>query len=167
MKSFLIVLLFTPSAFATSFNVTPGLWEIHSTVEVDGKKYDPQAEMKKAMANIPEAQKKQMMEMMKSMNKENDVISSLTMNNLCITNEMLKDGSLLKTDKKDKCDFKIKTHTSTKLVGDFKCKDGAKGSVDWTGVNSKSYKGVIDATDARGKRAKINYQSKFINSKCG
>ncbi len=166
MKLFILILFISSTTFAAGFNVTPGLWEVKSTVEVDGKKYDPQAEIKKALANVPESQKKQMMEMMKGMSKENSMLASLDMSKVCITDQMLKDGQLLKKDKDDECDFTLKNNTATRLQGTFNCKDGTKGDVDWTVVNKTQYKGTINATDSKGKKAKVNYQSKFIKSKC-
>lgn len=161
----LITLLFSPFALASdTFNVKTGLWNINTTIESDGKVINPQAEVQKVLAQIPEAQRAQMMEMMKGAQKQTGAgFLNMDLSKICITKDMLDQGKMM--ENKD-CDFKVTTKTASKLVGNFTCKDGTKGDVDWTVISSTQYKGVMNGTDKNGKKAKVNYQAKFIKDKC-
>jgi hypothetical protein len=43
---------------AQSLEMEPGLWKIQSFIEVNGKRYDPQAEYKKMINAVPAQQRK-------------------------------------------------------------------------------------------------------------
>lgn len=164
MKNLLIpiLFLFANSAFAQVFDVKPGLWHIDMTVEADGKKTNPIAELENSMAQMPEEQKKKMMEMM----KETSGISPFDLSKNCLTKEMIKEGALLGKDKKyDHCDYKVSTQTKTKVISGLTCIDGSKINMEWTLISATQFKGRI-MTEKSGKQGIIDYQAKFLSDKC-
>lgn len=153
------------SSLSYAFDVKPGLWDMQNTVEIDGKKYDPQAEIKKALAQVPEAQRAQMMQMLKGAQSEHGFsFVNLDTSKVCIKNEDILNGKLFEKD--ENCKFNLKINTAKKITGSFTCKDGAKGDVDWNAVNPKKYTGIIHATDEKGKRAKVEIAANFVTEKC-
>lgn len=155
-----LVFLMIPSlVLSAQLDMKPGLWEIEMVIEMNGKKVDPMAEMRKAMEKMPKAQQEMMMKQMGKV-KQN-------FTEICYTKEMLNAPEKFRADEDDKeCDYKIKKQTATSLDMDFTCKDGSKGTTLVTVNNKNSYKMVTKATGPKGEKVGMNYSGKFKQASC-
>lgn len=168
MKSIAIVVVATASLLSQSafaLDVKPGLWKMAMKMKSNGKEMDPSAQIKAAMAKMPEAQRKQMMVMMGKMHagisEDGDI-------QVCYSKEMLAQnkfamGKNVKTD----CDTKIVTNTPKKVETEFTCKDGSKGKATFTTKNPQSYQGVLNMDSPKHGKSEINYSGTFVNADCG
>lgn len=163
MKFFAIAFLLTTSFAHAALNMKPGLWKVSMMMESEGKKHDPSAQMKAAMAKMPEAQKKQMMDMMA---KHGAGMSEDGATQVCYSKQMIEKPESFQKQQK-KCDTKIIKNTSTEVVMNFKCEDGSKGDATWTVSSSDKMKGLINMTNSKGKVSKIDYTGNFVKADCG
>lgn len=130
---------------------------------INGKTFDPMAEINKALANVPPEQRKKMAEMMAG---NNMMPVSKDGYHLCYTAEMVKKPEVVMEGTKN-CTTKITSQTSKKIAGTFDCaKDGAKGDFVWTSKSNTEYDGLMNGKTAQGT-TKIKYHGKFISANCG
>lgn len=163
---FISTLLISSLSFAQSFDLKPGAWKIDMTVETGGKKMNPQAEMQKMMEKIPEAQRKQMMEMMTSAAKKSGNPGFLDLSRVCLTKEMIKDGTIVGKDAIQNCEHKVISRDSKQMKSSYKCEGGSKGEMEWNFVSSTSYTGRANVEDNAGRKTLIEYKGKHISDKC-
>jgi len=129
-------------------------------IESGGKKVDPMAEMKKAMAGMSPEQRKQMeMAMGRTMNGNGTSV--------CYTQELLnQQNGLVPDSDEQKCKTDIKIKTSSKFAADFKCEDGASGTMEFNRDSKEKFNGLVRMT-RDGKFSKVVYEGKFVNADCG
>jgi len=163
MKKLMFLVLFLSFQTFAALNMTPGLWELDVKIKAKGVESDPRAEIQKALAKMPEAQRKKMEAMMASMGAG---ISSNGAIKVCYSEEMLKKDTLAPDDKFKKCKTNIVTKTAQKMVTDFICEDGTKGKATWKVESKEKLKGLVEMTK-KGEDSKINYTGKFVNKSCG
>lgn len=158
MKFLLVTLLLaSPQAFS-ALNMKPGLWKVKMVMKSGGKEINPSAEMEKAMAQMPEAQKKKMQAMMGAQDGGM---------NVCYSKEMLEKPEKLGSQKDKKCDTKVITQTSNKVVSTFKCEDGTKGDGTWKITSPSAYTGLMNIVSSKGEKSQINYTANFLAKDCG
>ncbi|WP_413942774.1 DUF3617 domain-containing protein [Bdellovibrio sp. HCB-162] len=165
MKFLLPILTFVYAMPSMAFDIKPGLWEVSTVVTYDGKQFDPQAELKKAMANMPPEYKKKMEAAMKN----SGAMGNFTENGfkVCYTKDML-DNPKKVMDAAKKCKMNLKTQSSTKLTGTFDCpEDKTSGTFDWTVKNQNQYEGVMTGKTKDGKSSLIRQNAKFVSVDCG
>lgn len=164
MRFFLLGLTLASLPAMAALDLTPGLWTIDMQIEARGKKIDPSAEMKKAMAKLSPEQRQQMAAMM----GQQGAMLSPEGTKVCYTKEMLSmEESIARTDKNEKCKTSKVKATSKRVETTFVCEDGTKGDAVWTVENAKLYKGLVNITEKTGQTSKINYTGKFASSDCG
>lgn len=164
MKVLFFALVLASPLAHSALNMKPGLWGLNMKIIQNGKEFNPAAEMQKALAKMPEAQRKKMMEMMGD--KASVGVGKDGETQVCYTKKMLEKPDSL-GEQSRKCDTKIITQTSTKVVTSFKCEDGSSGDGTWTMNSSENMTGLMNVKDPRGKTSQINYKGKFIKSDCG
>jgi hypothetical protein len=164
MKFFLVILLLaSPQAFS-ALNMKPGLWNVKMNMKTGGKEINPSAEIEKAMAQMPEAQKKKMQDMMGKMKAAPAQDGGM---NVCYSKAMLEKPEKLGTQKDKECDTKVITQTSSKVVTNFKCEDGTKGDGTWKITSSSAYTGLMNIVSPKGEKSQINYTANFLATDCG
>lgn len=120
--------------------------------------------MEKAMAQMPETQKKKMQEMMGKMKVSPAQGGGV---NVCYSKAMLEKPEKLGSQKDKKCDAKVITQTSTKVVTNFKCEDGTKGDATWNITSPSAYTALMNFVTAKGEKSQINYNANFLAKDCG
>ena len=152
---------------AQSLEMEPGLWKIHSTIEVEGKRYDPQAEYKKMINAVPAQQRKKVEQaLQKSLRKERTILSSDGTNKLCYSKESLKNPSILTPQNKN-CEMTLREKTAKSLKGSFVCLEKSTGNIEWNVLDRKKFQGIIIGKDMRGIESKTIQTGKFMSSSCG
>lgn len=164
MKFLLMLSLLLPS-LALAANLKPGLWQVEMKMKQDGKFVDPMASMRKAMANMPESQRKQMMAMM----REQGTGMGMMGNNLtaCYTKEMLDENKLFAQNEASNCTSKILSKSAKSMKMSFNCNDGSRGEALWNIMSDSTYNGVVSMVNKDGKKSDLKYDMKFLNSDCG
>ena len=166
-KKFLSSLFFFCVYQAQSLEMEPGLWKIQSTIEIDGKRYDPQAEYKKMMNAVPAQQRKKVEQaLQKSLRKEQTILSSDGTSKLCYSKDSLKNPFLLTPQNKN-CEIKIHEKTAKSLKGSFVCHEKSTGNIEWNVLDRKKFQGIIISKDMRGVESKTIQTGKFMSSSCG
>jgi hypothetical protein len=169
MKCSIYTLIFSilcPLLSSGAFKAKPGLWKVDTTFETDGKTFNPQKQMEQLMANLPEEQKKKMQDLIKNTVKEQTGFTAMDLSSFCLTKEMVDKGDLMKQNKNSRCEHTVKTHTDTKVVMDFTCKDGLTGNIDWNFVSSTHYNGKVNGTDKDGRKFIVKYEAHYKKDKC-
>ncbi|AHZ84847.1 hypothetical protein Bb109J_c2153 [Bdellovibrio bacteriovorus] len=160
----LFTALCTASTTFAAFDIKPGLWEVKMQMTLDGKAFDPMAEMNKALEQLPPEQRKKMEAMLAGSDK-----IPVTKNGyrICYTADMLKSPNKVMEGTKA-CTTKITTQTAKKLAGTFDCpKDDAKGDFEWNAKSSNEYEGLMNGKTSKGGNTQVRYQGKFISADCG
>lgn len=154
----LFLTFFSLSSFA--LDLTPGLWKIDMTIKQDGKEIDPMAELKKAMRDMPEDQRKQMMQAI-----EGSGLGGPKGIQQCYTKEMIEEAEL-GVHEDEHCKTTTVEKSASKIVSKFNCKDGSKGAATVNIKNSKSYTGHMKMTEANGEKSEMTYQARFVSKDC-
>jgi Protein of unknown function (DUF3617) len=167
MKWFLpFVLISFQLLAADSLKMKPGLWNVEMKIKgADGKEFDPSAKVREALANIPEAQRKKMMEMMGEMKP---AMSQKTGFDVCYTKEMIEDPTALAKNagQQGKCDSKLISQSKSEVKTQFTCKDGTTGDTSWKVGHPDSYDGIVNMkSPSRGNQTLI-FKGKFLTEKC-
>nr|BFD59922.1 DUF3617 domain-containing protein [Bdellovibrio sp. CKG001] len=157
--------LLTAASSAQAFDIKPGLWEAKMTLTLDGKVFDPMAEMNKALAQVPAEQRKQMEEMMAKSGSHMPITKDGY--RICYTADMLNNPKSV-MDATKSCTTKVTTQTAKKISGTFDCpKEDAKGTFEWTAKSDTQYEGVMTGKNSKGKDTVIRYEGKFVSTDCG
>jgi hypothetical protein len=159
----LLVLITLTSLSASAMDLKPGLWNIEMNIKQSGKKIDPMAEMRKAMKDMPEAQKKQMMKAMGEYGV--DMTGSQGMKQ-CFTKEMIEKAILGGSQEKG-CKTQLTKKSSSEYITTYNCKDGTKGSGVLKIKSPKSYEAIITVQDVKGQKHEMTQVAKFLSSNCG
>ncbi|MBL7715550.1 MAG: DUF3617 domain-containing protein [Bdellovibrionales bacterium] len=177
MKSIFAALVLSsfvsPQAYG-ALDMKPGLWKVDLKIKAAGKEIDSEKlkQMKAMMDSIPEAQRKQMAQMMgkmggKDMPDMNQFMGPKGDIQICYTKEILdKPENMGNYEKNRKCDFKVKSSSSTQVETDFKCEDGTEGSAHWKILSPETYEGTVSAKTKRGL-AEIKHKGTFVSADCG
>lgn len=163
LSTLALSLLGSTSATAVGFGLKPGLWEVSTKMKRGDKEFDPQAEMKRHFEKMSPDQRKKMEAMM---GKSGMGRSEAGMK-ICHTKESLEQGKALGHRPDSKCDTQIVNQTSSKMVMDFKCKDGAKGTGEWNLKSDTNYDGRMMMTSKDGVASEIIQSGKFLSADCG
>lgn len=169
MKMFTVLLVLSYAVPSFAFDIKPGLWQVQSTITINGKKFDPQAEMKKAMANLPPEHRKKMEDMLNKSAKDAKVAGHMTADGfqVCYTKDMLNNPRKFMEQSKT-CKMNLKTQTATKLTGTFDCpQEKTTGTFEWTVKDSGQYNGVMTGKTKDGKSSMVEQNAKFISADCG
>lgn len=164
MKTLLItalaLFLLSPIPSALALDLTPGLWKIDMTIKQDGREIDPMSELREAMKDMPEDQRKQMMQAM-----EGSGLGGPKGIQQCYTKEMIEKAEL-GVHEDEHCKTKTVKKSASKIVSHFTCKDGSKGAATVNIKNSKSYTGHMKMTEADGAKSEMTYQADFVSKDC-
>ena len=156
--------LFTINGFCQALKMKPGLWDIEMTVtDGKGKSINPAAAMKDALAKIPEAQKKKMMEMMGEIKMPKFNNNGME---ICYTEEMLKSPETMINKTQKDCDSKILSQTAKEIKTSFKCKDGTNGTALWKFLSDSNYEGVVNVNSPEKGTTSVQYTAKFKGRNC-
>ena len=158
--------LFSPlEALAMENPMRPGLWEVKTRLKRGNSEVDPQAELKKSMADMPPERRK-MMESMMAKSGMAIGTSKDSGTQLCYTKETLarKDFG---TDPDRHCETTIRDKTSKHVAMDFKCKDGSTGTGEWNFPSSTAYDGKMKFQKKGGQTSEIALNGRFIDANCG
>ena len=177
MKKIILFSLFISLSSSAALSIKPGLWTVETKVKKDGKEYDPQAKMREAMAKMSPEQKKQMEAMVAKMSEKMGQKNSAAMGSIgitdqgmqiCYTEKMLENEELITKNKHQQdCETTFPVKTSTRVVTEFKCKNGSSGTAEWNVKDSTHYQGAVKMTTAKGEKAEVNYVASFTSSDCG
>lgn len=160
-KLLVMTFLLSTQAQAIEMNMKPGLWEISMKMMVNGKEFDPLAEMKKSLANLPEEQRKQILAGISKAGGQSNI------SQVCYTKEMMKEPSSFTSEESKDCDYKITSQTAKKMTATFNCKDGNSGTSVWDFTSSTQMHMRTEAKDKKGKKTDMIYSGKFIKADCG
>lgn len=164
MKSLFVTLMLVSPLAYSALDIKPGLWKVDMVIKTGGKEIKPQSEMQKAIAKMPEAKRKQMLEMMGEIKSETD---ANTGTQICYSKEMLEKPESLGKQESKKCTTKVVTNKPKKVVTNFKCEDGTTGDATWSVKNPKTYTGLVNIVSAKGEKSEITYKADFIGADCG
>ena len=160
---FLLIAIFSSGMAHAKINITPGLWDVSMKINHGGKVIDPNEQMKAALAKMPAEKRKKMEQMMQQMGAGDLTGKGVK---VCYSNEMLQQDTLMPQTENHKCKTDVKTKNDSKVVTDFTCDDGAKGTATWEIKSEKEFLGEVKVNKA-GKDSQINYNGKFMNADCG
>lgn len=163
MKYFLLGLLISSPGAWAALNMKPGLWKVDMRVTSDGKTVNPSETMKNAMAKMPEADKKKMMDMMGKMDTG---VGPNGETNICYSKKAIDKPETMGRPSPD-CKTTLVTNTGNKVVSNFTCKDGTTGDAIWDLKSPENMMGKINVRDPKGKNSEITYDGKFIQADCG
>lgn len=135
----LLVIFFNLEATAQDMALTPGMYKVTSKITVDGKNFDPSAEIKKAMAQQSQAMTPEMIAQMKKMNIEMPKMVDPHNLQVCITAKDLKYEDILKSRKESTCQYKTLKHTPQEMHMTFTCADGSVTTSITQVINKKKY----------------------------
>jgi hypothetical protein len=164
MKSLFVTLMLVSPLAYSALDMKPGLWKVDMVIKTNGKEIRPQTEMQKAIAKMPEAKRKQMLEMMGEVQPSIDPNGGTK---VCYSKAMLEKPESIGQQAAKKCTTKLVTNKPKKVVTNFKCEDGTKGDATWSVKNSKSYTGLVNIVSAKGEKSEINYKADFVTEDCG
>jgi hypothetical protein len=151
------------SAFA-ALDIQPGLWLLTTKMKREGKEMDHMAQMQQSMAKMSPEQKKKMMEIMGSAGTGIGPGGEMK---VCFTKDQFIKPETAVSEQFKKCDSKITTNTSTKMVMTFTCKDGATGEMTFAAPDPKVYTGTMNMKSSKGIASEISYHGKFVAADCG
>ena len=160
---FAFLLSVTLPAFSM-INMKPGLWKIDMKIKANGKTIDPSAQLKAAMKDMPEEQRKQMM---KFMDKTNSGIGQGGDIKVCYTKKMLEKPEGLSQHPKGKCTTKVISQTSSKIVTKFSCEDGTTGDGTWNISNPNLYSGDVKVKSPKSGVSESSFKGEYLSADCG
>lgn len=166
MKVLLVLIgLISLNTYSAPMKMKPGLWEIKMKIFHDGKEFDPMAEVKKQIEKMPEAQKKLILEQMSKGGPE----AQNNITTVCYTKEMVDSPEKIAAEDNEEsdCDHKVKSSSANKVVSEFTCKDGNRGTTTWELVSPIQTRILTDAVDKKGKKSQMKYEAKFLKANCG
>lgn len=147
-----------------AFDIKPGLWNVKMTMSVDGKVFDPLAEVTKVLESLPPEQRKQMESVLGAkghMPAGKDGIA------VCYSAESLKNPVSM-VDNSGGCKTKTTSQTAKTISGTFECtEDGSKGTFEWSAKSDSEYVGLMNGKNRKGENTVIRYEGKFRSSDCG
>jgi hypothetical protein len=165
MKSIILILtLVAPFAQAKSLDIKAGLWQVNMSMKgADGKETIPASAISAALEKVPEAQRKQMMEMMGEMNPmmSNKGIKA------CYTEAMIKDPKSMAKYDEGECETTITSQTSKEIKSNFKCQDGARGTAVWKFQSPTSFEGTFNVNSPELGEVTMVHKGKFLSKDCG
>ena len=164
MRSLFVTLLLVSPLAYSALDIKPGLWKVDMVIKANGKEIKPQTEMQKAIDRMPEAKRKQMLEMMGEVQAMPDPNAGTK---ICYSQAMLEKPESIGHQEAKNCTTQIVTNKPKKVVTNFKCEDGTKGDATWSVKNSKSYTGLVNIMPAKGEKSEINYKADFVTDDCG
>lgn len=161
MINFILAFFVAFNAHADSIPLLPGLYELDMKMYMDGKLFDPMAELKKQMAANP-----QMAQMMAGMNQKGMGLTSFCLKKEDIQSNV--EALFKKVDQKEdnNCKHTITSQNQKQITGKITCKNGDGGDFTINFLSSKKYE-----MDMKGKfNGKPNVQMKTkaqqIKSQC-
>ena len=168
MKIVVILSIFLSVNSFAGLSIKPGLWSIETKVIKDGKEFDPQAQMKLMMAKMSPDQKKKIQSIISKSGKAG---ASFGMNErglqVCINDDVLVKEDFLNPYSQFDCETAFPTKTTTHVVAQFKCKNGANGTAEWSVKDSTHYQGAVKMNDKAGNISEIKYNGVFTSASCG
>lgn len=169
MKYILLLALAFNATAEAALSIKPGLWTIEMKMKKDGKEFDPQAKMKEAMAKMSPQQKKQIQEMMAKMGGKNGPAFGMNEKGMqvCFTGKSLQNEEFLHQHRQSNCETTFPVKSPTRVVTEFKCKNGTKGSAEWKVKDSTHYQGAVRIIDGKGAKSEIDYLGTFASEDCG
>lgn len=160
----LVLSFFAIGAFAGS-SLKPGLWKVTATVSAGGKQINASEQMQKAMAKMNPEQRKKMEAMMKQHHIQQPSSDGVK---VCYTEEQLKhDAAFYHNEAKHTCTSKQIMKSANRTKFDINCKDGTKGTAEWTVVSSTNYTGKIDSVSPKTGKTDISIEGTFVSTNCG
>jgi hypothetical protein len=168
MKKFFFSSVFFFYLFiAHALDLEAGLWKIQSTVEMDGKKYDPQNEYKKMLSAVPADQRKKVEEaLQKSLKKQQMSLNNDGSYKICLSLESLKNPQAFTPQDKN-CTFKVQEKSKKILRTLFSCKNDSSGSWEWKALDRKNFQSIRVNKNQQGYESKMIGMGKFMSSSCG
>jgi hypothetical protein len=163
------LLLATPLC-ATAQAMKPGLWEINSKMQGDGKLGQDMAKSQQRMADMPPEQRKMMQEMM---SKQGVAIGSdgpgAFGTKVCMTKEMVDRNEI--PSQKDDCKQMASPRSGNTIKISFTCTNPpSSGEGRITFVSPEAYTmSMTMNTEADGKSQKVNMDTagKWLSADCG
>ena len=167
MKKIILYALFFFIIFqAKSIEMEPGLWKIQTTIEIEGKQIDPQAEYKKMMSAVPSDKRKKIEEaLQKSLKKQQISLNKDGTSKVCYSKKSLQNPLTLIPENKG-CKVTILKNTQSKLQSSFNCKGNASGTIEWNMVDRKKFNGIVLNKNSLGISKTIQ-TGKFMSPNCG
>lgn len=162
-------LMFCPSMFAWADAppIEPGLWEYDVRITVDGKTFDPNAEMQKMLQNLPADQRAQAQQMMEQAGGSWDIPKGPFQE--CYTQEDINNNMHVRMAELKQCTFDPFEKTKTTWKTQYTCKEKGhrlKGDLVITFQGTKQYKVVTNTQTQDGKALKAQYDSQWLRASC-
>lgn len=169
--SFIISLI--PQNSYSALAIKPGLWNVEMKITQNGKEFDPQAQMKAALAKMKPDQRKKMESMMAQMSGLGGKAGSGMMGasekgfQVCYTAEMLKSENVLHHQSEKNCETRFPVKTSEKLIVEFNCKNQTSGNAEWKVLDSTHYEGKMSIKRNQSPDSTLIYKGTFVSTDCG
>lgn len=161
MKALITLSLVTISLNAhAAFKLQPGLWEIQTKTNINGKSGDHMAKMQEAMKKLSPEQRAQMEKMMgsKGMGFGDKGMK------VC-HNEITSSPENMAGDAKSKCTITDKKDLATGIKFTYKCDNGS-GTAEYHTTSATDYNGWNDIKTNKGQ-SRIEFTGKFLSKDCG
>lgn len=159
----LLLMFLSTTAYADFTKMKPGLWQMESTISINGQEINVGGLLGSAMKALPEDMQ----------NKAKDV-SGVKLNDkgilVCLTADMIKKPESLADQNKEQVDCKVKItkQSNTKIEGTVECpKPKSTAKLEYTYISPTEYRGKIQITAGEGKTMTSNISGKFLRTDCG
>ena len=161
MKAFITLSLLTLSLHTqAAFKLQPGLWEVQTKTNINGKSGDHMAKMQEAMKKLSPEQRAQMEKMMgsKGMGFGDKGMK------VC-HNEITSSPENMAGDKKSRCTITDKKELADGIRFNFKCDNGS-GTAEYHAPSATNYNGWNEIKTTKGQ-SRIEFTGKFVSKDCG
>ncbi|WP_295637497.1 DUF3617 domain-containing protein [uncultured Methylibium sp.] len=144
----------------------PGLWEIRQQVQGDPAQQKQMDEMRKQMAAMPEAQRKQVEQMMGKHGAGMDPASGGTVARICLTKEdAARDG--VPVDKRADCSYEPQRSGNTTRLKYVCTKPPSQGEVELTALSPERYTMKMKGSDDKGRAMAMQGEGRWLGADCG
>lgn len=160
------------AAPALSQSLKPGLWEFQNKMSGNPELEKAQADMQKAMANMPPEQRKMMQEMMAKQGVQmGQGPGGATTVRMCLTKEMAERNDVGSHGDRSDCKTTMSPRTGNTMKLAFTCTNppsSGEGTYTFLGDSGYTMK-MTSTTQVQGKPQTVNMEGsgRFVSADCG
>lgn len=144
----------------------PGLWEVRQQVQGDPAQQKQMEEMRKQMAAMPEAQRKQMEQMIARQGGGMDLATGGTVAKFCLTKEDAARDTV-PMDRRADCSYEPQRSGSTTRLKYVCTKPPSQGEVELTTLSPERYTMKMKGTDDKGRAMAMQGEGRWLGADCG
>ncbi|HEU4460293.1 MAG TPA: DUF3617 domain-containing protein [Methylibium sp.] len=166
LRLFALAVVAAAPAVVSAQSLKPGLWEVQNRMQLDAAQQKQMDEMRKQMAAMPEAQRKQIEQMLAQQGAGVDVAGGGTKVRLCLTkDDVARDTPPV--DARTDCSYDGKRNGATQQVRYVCTKPPSQGEIEVTTVSPERYTMKMTGTAGAGKPVAMQGEGRWLAADCG